>query len=197
MSAERIRGGLFGAVSLPVLAVFLCGCRQDMHDQPKYKTLAASTFFPDGKSARPVIPGTVARGQLRTDDAFYRGRTGDAAVTALPVPISRQLLERGRQRFDIFCAPCHGRLGDGAGMVVQRGFRPPPSLHIDRLREAPVGHFFDVVSNGFGAMPGYASRIPAADRWAIIAYVRALQLSQNARLEDVGADQRKLLEATP
>jgi len=197
LSAERIRGGLFGAVSLPVLAVFLCGCRQDMHDQPKYKTLAASTFFPDGKSARPVIPGTVARGQLRTDDAFYRGRTGDAAVTALPVPISRQLLERGRQRFDIFCAPCHGRLGDGAGMVVQRGFRPPPSLHIDRLREAPVGHFFDVVSNGFGAMPGYASRIPAADRWAIIAYVRALQLSQNARLEDVGADQRKLLEATP
>lgn len=180
-----------------MLAVFLCGCRQDMHDQPKYKTLAASTFFPDGKSARPVIPGTVARGQLRTDDAFYRGRTGDAAVTALPVPISRQLLERGRQRFDIFCAPCHGRLGDGAGMVVQRGFRPPPSLHIDRLREAPVGHFFDVVSNGFGAMPGYASRIPAADRWAIIAYVRALQLSQNARLEDVGADQRKLLEATP
>ncbi len=165
-----------------------------MHNQPKYKPLAPSAFFPDGKSARHPVAGTVARGELRLDDHFYRGRANGRFADSFPFPVTRAVLERGRQRYDIFCSPCHSRVGNGEGMVVQRGYRHPPSFHISRLREAPVGLFFDAMSNGFGAMPSYASRISPADRWAIIAYIRALQLSQSATLADVPAAQRRELE---
>ena len=166
------------------------GCRQDMHDQPKYKPLAASTFFADGKAARPQVPETVARGQLKMDRHFYTGRTGKELAATFPFPVTKEILARGQERFNIYCTPCHGLLGDGAGMVVERGFRRPPSFHIDRLREAPPGHFFDAITNGFGAMASYGSRIPPRDRWAIAAYIRALQLSQHAPLSDVPAEER-------
>jgi mono/diheme cytochrome c family protein len=166
-----------------------------MHDQPKYRSMMASSFFKDGASARSPVEGTVARGQLRAEEALYTGRSANQRVAEIPIPVDRALLERGRQRFDIFCSPCHGRLGDGEGMVVQRGFRRPPSFHLDRLREEPVGHYFDVITNGFGAMAGYASRVPPKDRWAIIAYVRALQLSQRATPADVPAANRQELGA--
>jgi len=158
------------------------GCSQKMNDEPRYEPLEASDFFADGQSARPKIDGTVARGHLRLGRPFYTGRSNGALVDAFPVAMTRDLLARGRERFDIFCSPCHGRLGDGDGVVVERGFRSPPSYHTDRLRSAPVGHFFDVMTNGFGAMASYASRVPPGDRWAIAAYIRALQLSQYAPL---------------
>ncbi len=165
-----------------------------MADQPRYKPLAKSSFFGDGRSARPLVEGTVARGHLLADEHFSFGKSGGALVRTFPFPVTLEVLQRGRERYDIFCAVCHGRAGNGDGMVVRRGFRPPPSFHIERLREAPVGHFFDVISNGFGAMPDYAEQIPAKDRWAITAYIRALQLSQNARLEDVPIGARKGLQ---
>jgi mono/diheme cytochrome c family protein len=182
------------ATFILIALVFLTGCRQDMHDQPYYRPLSSSRFFADGRSARPLIQGTVARGQLRTDSKLYFGRSGNTPVDTIPIEITEQVLRRGRERFDIFCSPCHGVLGDGEGMVVQRGFRQPPSYHIDRLRQAPPGHFFDVVTNGFGAMPAYGYRVPAQDRWAIIAYIRALQLSQSATPADVPEDKRGELQ---
>ena len=156
-------------------------CRQAMEDQPRYEPLEASTFFGDGRSARPLIPGTVARGHL--DDAA-------PPADAPPFTVTLQVLDRGQERYDIFCSPCHDRVGTGDGMIVRRGYRPPPSLHVDRLRVAPIGHFFDVMTAGFGAMPDYAAQIRAEDRWAIIAYVRALQLSGHATLADVPSAER-------
>jgi mono/diheme cytochrome c family protein len=164
-----------------------------MHDQPKYVPLRESTFFSDARSARPVIPGTVARGQLRDDTLLYTGKVNNADATVFPFAIDDRVMARGRERFDIYCAPCHARTGTGDGMIVQRGYRRPPSLHLDRLREAPVGHFFDVITNGFGAMPDYATQIRAEDRWAIIAYIRALQLSAHATVADVPAAERDRL----
>jgi mono/diheme cytochrome c family protein len=163
----------------------MCGCRQSMNDEPRYKPLAESDFFQDGQSARPLIEDTVARGHLHTDQLLYAGKQGKNDAETFPFAVTIAVLERGRERFQIFCTPCHGILGNGDGPVVERGFRGPPSYHIDRLRKAPVGHFFDVVTNGYGAMASYASRIPPRDRWAIIAYIRALQLSQNATPADV------------
>jgi hypothetical protein len=167
-----------------------------MHNQPRYEPLEASSFFADGRASRPLVSGTVARGQLRTDRHFYLGKVDGHLVDTLPVPVTRPLLERGRERYDIYCAPCHDRLGSGQGMIVRRGFRRPPSLHIDRLREAPIGHFFDVISNGFGVMTDYAAQVTPRDRWAIAAYVRVLQLSQHAQLADVPADIRRQLQST-
>jgi mono/diheme cytochrome c family protein len=164
-----------------------------MHNQPRYKPFAATEFFGDRRSARPLIQGTVARGDLREDPHFFLGKVNGVFVTALPMPLTRQLLAHGQTRFNIYCSPCHGRLGNGEGMVAQRGFKHPPSFHEDRLRGEPLGYYFDVITNGFGVMPSYASRIPVADRWAIVAYVRALQLSQNAKLDDVPAAQRQQL----
>jgi hypothetical protein len=164
-----------------------------MHDQPKYKPLAGSTFFDDGRASRPLVAGTVARGQLKLDEHFYTGKVGGKLVDTFPMEVTRDMLERGRERYTIFCAQCHDRTGAGQGMIVQRGFRRPPSFHIDRLRQAPVGHYFDVMSNGFGSMYSYASRVSPKDRWAIIAYVRALQLSQNATLADVLPEVRQEL----
>jgi len=171
------------------------GCNQMMNDEPRYKPLASSDFFSQGQSARPQVPGTIAHGHLRLDAAFYTGRVNGSLVDTFPIPITRARLARGQERFDIFCSPCHGRLGNGDGMVVERGFRPPPSYHSDRLRAAPVGHFFDVMTNGYGSMPSYASRVPPLDRWAIAAYIRALQRSQEATLADVPDDQRRRLES--
>jgi len=169
-------------------------CRQDMHDQPKYVPLRQSPFFGDERSARPLVAGTVARGHLNDDVLLHTGKIGSADATVFPFDVDERTMARGRERFDIYCSPCHGRTGQGDGMVVRRGFRRPPTFHQDRLRNAPVGQLFDVISNGFGAMPDYASQIRAEDRWAIIAYVRALQLSEHALLADVPADKRGSLD---
>jgi hypothetical protein len=180
---------------LIVVAVLgAAGCHTDMRDQPRYEALEASKFFADGQSARPAVPGAVARGQLNEDEAFFTGRADGRLIAELPLELNRELLERGRERFNIYCSPCHGATGAGDGMIVQRGFRRPPSYHQDRLRNAPAGHFFDVMTYGFGAMPRYAVQIEPRDRWAIVAYIRVLQLSQNATLDDVPADQRMRLE---
>jgi hypothetical protein len=184
------------AIGMAICLLLVVGCRQDMHDQPRYEPLEGSAFFEDGRSARPRVEGTVARGHLRTDEHFYLGKSNGELVNTLPFPVTREVLERGQERFNIFCSPCHGRVGNGQGMIVQRGFRQPPSFHIDRLREAPVGYFFDVITNGFGTMYSYADRIPPKDRWAIVAYIRALQLSQNATLAEVPAGISKQLSET-
>jgi len=170
-------------------------CRQDMHDQPKGEPLEASAFFADGRSARPLVEGVIARGQLRLDPHLYEGKVGGQLATTFPFEIDAPALERGRERYMIFCTPCHDAAGLGEGMIVQRGMKRPPSFHIERLREAPVGYFFDVMTHGFGAMYDYSDRISVEDRWKIAAYVRALQLSQNARLEDAPPAERAQLEA--
>jgi mono/diheme cytochrome c family protein len=167
------------------LLAFTSACRQDMHDQPKYIPLRESDIFPNHQSARMFVEGTVARGSVPANASQQQttqpanSATG-APADLFPFPITEEVLNRGQQRFNIYCAPCHSQLGDGNGMIVQRGFRRPPSFHTDRLRQAPASHFFDVVTNGFGAMYSYAEQIPTNDRWSIIAYIRALQLSQNA-----------------
>ena len=179
------------------LAVASAGCEEhDMAEQPKFPPLRPSAFFADGRSARPIEPGTVARGQLRVHPAFDAGEVDGKLVSFIPlkgfdpgetldpeaaIEARRSALERGRERYNIFCAPCHAKTGDGNGMIVQRGFSKPPSLHEPRLREAPPGHYFKVITKGYGAMYSYASRVPPADRWAIVAYIRALQLSQDVR----------------
>ena len=170
--------------------LLLTGCRQDMHDQPRFKPLLQSDFFADLRSARLPVQGTVARGQLHEDSYFYSGKLGNNPGDYMPFPVTEQVLARGQQHFNIYCAPCHSRLGDGNGMIPQRGFRHPPSYHDERLRKAPLGYFFDVMTNGFGAMSDYASQIPVRDRWCIVAYIRALQLSQGATLADVPAGQK-------
>ena len=168
-------------------------CRQDMHDQPKYNPLRQSSFFGDDRSARPLVAGTVARGTLNDDALLHAGKVNGADATVFPFAIDEKVMARGQERFNIFCSPCHGRAGMGDGMIVRRGFRHPPTFHQDRLRTAPVGQLFDVITNGFGAMPDYATQIPPADRWAIVAYVRALQLSEHATMADVPADKRSEL----
>ena len=171
------------------------GCRQDMHDAPRYDPLESSSFFEDGQSARTFVANTVARGQLREDRHLYEGIVDGKPAETFPMPVTEEVMRRGQERFNIFCSPCHGRTGEGNGMIVQRGFRQPPSYHDDRLRNAPVGYFFDVMTHGFGAMQDYSAQVPVADRWAIAAYIRALQLSQRAGTEDVPADQRAKLDA--
>jgi len=175
----------------------LTACRQDMQDEPRYKPLAASEFFADHRSARPQVDGTVARGHLRIDEARYTGKMNGEDIDQFPIPIVRADIERGRDRFNIYCTPCHGRLGDGNGMVVLRGFRQPTSYYSDKLMKAPLGHFFDVMTNGFGAMPSYASRVEPDDRWRIAAYIRALQFSESARISDVPPDQRQKMPEEP
>src|ERR1700682_5608234 len=166
-----------------LILAFLAACdMQDMYQQPKDGPLQPSESFSDGRSARPLEPDTVAKGQLRTNMLFYTGKSGGKDATVLPIPLTVQLLKRGEERYDIYCAPCHDRIGNGNGMIVKRGFRPPASFHIERLRDAPIGHFYDVMSNGFGAMADFSAQIPPEDRWAIAAYIRALQLSQHATL---------------
>jgi hypothetical protein len=171
--------------------IFGAGCdylRQDMANQPKNKALSPSPFFEDGRSERPLIENTVARGSL-ADDALFVPKDSNN----FPLPVNLALVERGEQRYKIFCSPCHGLQGDGNGMVAMRGMKRPPSYHQDRLRQAPNGYFYDNITNGFGQMLGYSAQIPPRDRWAIIAYIRALQLSRNAKAADLPAELRDKL----
>ena len=166
--------------AVPILALALGGCRNDMHHQAKIKPFRESTFFADGASARTLPEGAVARGFLREDAILSRGQGPDGKfVEKIPVPITRALLLRGQERFDIYCSPCHGRTGEGRGMIVQRGFKQPNSFHVDRLRAERAGYFFDVVTNGFGQMSSYAAQVPPEDRWAIVAWIRTLQASHH------------------
>lgn len=194
-----LRGLLIGAFCLFSIG---CGVRFDMQDQPRYKTYKKSDFFADGRGSRDRVEGTVARGQLNDNKAFYTGKienpdmsvqvqtttnaAGNTIVTSFPndidefpIPVTKELVERGQERYNIYCIVCHGPVGSGDGMIVRRGFSPPPTYHDDRLRNAPVGHFFDVITNGWGKMGSYGYSIQPADRWAIVAYIRALQVSQS------------------
>jgi hypothetical protein len=210
-SKSQIRISIFGFVSsfefrisnsfplfaLCLLLLLTSSCRRDMFNQPSSQALSRSDFFQDNQMAsRPVVMHTVARGQLNEDEAFYTGKIGTNLVTTFPLPITRELLERGRERFEIYCSVCHGRAGEGNGMIVQRGFPVPPSYHIDRLRQAPVGHFFDVMTQGYGIMYSYAERVKPEDRWAIAAYIRALQLSHNMKLVELPPAEREKLEVS-
>jgi mono/diheme cytochrome c family protein len=177
-----------------LLAFLSVSCRQQMADQPRYDPYEPSEFFSDGRSARPLVAGTVPRGTLQENQAFFTGKSNGVLVAELPLPITRELIERGRERYNISCTPCHDQVGLGNGMVVRRGFSPPPSFHTDRLRQAPNGHYFDVMTQGFGKMPAYNTQISPADRWAVVAYIRALQLSQRISAKDIPEDQRSKLE---
>jgi mono/diheme cytochrome c family protein len=165
---------------------------KDMDNQPRYNPQSESPFFEDGATMRPAVPGTVASGQLREDDALFRGLDSSGNfVKESPIPVTPQLLLRGQERFNIYCSPCHSRVGDGKGIVAQRGFTPPPTFHSDRIRQFPAGQFFDVITHGVRTMPSYGGQIRPEDRWAIISYVRALQRSQNATLNDVPEELRR------
>lgn len=198
------RKAIFSLLSL-VMCLALAGCSpkmswQAMAAQPRYEPLEPNNFFPDGTSSRPLVPNTVARGFLREDTAYFTGKATGADgkptdVDQFPVAVTRELVERGHQRYNIYCTPCHAADGLGNGVVVQRGFAPPPSLHDPRLRQSPVGHFYDVITNGWGQMPNYAHQIPVGDRWAIVAYIRALQLSQNANANELTPEERTRLDA--
>lgn len=188
---SRIRGIL----CLGTIVLLLAGCRLDMHVQPKYKPYDPSQFFDDGRSERQPVAGTVARGQLRLDELLFTGKENGVLSNRFPFPITRADLERGRERYNIYCSPCHDYTGSGRGMIVQRGFPPPPSYHIDRLRTAPVGHFYDVITHGLGNMYSYAARVEPEDRWRITAYIRALQLAQHAEIDDAPqAERQKLIQ---
>jgi hypothetical protein len=192
MRVAGMRSPLGLAVALGV--VLLAACRQDMHDQPKYRGLRGSSFFGDHRSARPLVAGTVARGRLNEDELLHTGKVDGQLVDAFPWKLTKEDLLRGKERFGIFCTPCHDSVGNGEGMIVKRGMKRPPSYHIQRLREAPAGYFFDVMTNGFGAMYDYSDRISVEDRWRVVGYLRALQLSQNATIEDVPSSERANLE---
>jgi mono/diheme cytochrome c family protein len=178
-----------------LVALVAAGCHRDMYDQGPHRPLRASAAFDDGQSARPLVAGTIARGQLQLDQAYFVGVVGGKEVDKFPRPLTVAMLQRGQQRYDIYCSVCHSRQGDGLGMIVRRGFRQPPTFHQDRLRGAPVGHLFDVITRGFGAMPAYAKQVPTDDRWAIVAYIRALQLSQNTPLDSLDPSERARLPA--
>lgn len=174
-----------GAAMLSMLV--LAGCRQDMHDQPKFIPQRGTTFYADGRSVRPQVTGTVARSQAGDDSYFATGMVAGKEGDGLPIPLNIDTIDRGQERYNIYCSACHSRVGNGEGVIVQRGYRPAGNFHTDRLRNAPLGHFFAVMTNGYGAMPDYAAQLTPEDRWAVAAYIRALQLSQNAKAADVPA----------
>lgn len=180
--------------AIALLAVLLAGgCRQDMHDQPRYRLNGSAALFSDGRAARPAVKGSVARGLLKTDAALWEGKAGDKPVDQFPFPVTREVIARGRDRYNIYCSPCHGLTGYGDGVIVTRGLKNPPSYHTDALRDQPVGHFYNVITNGNGSMLSYASRIPVNDRWAIVAYIRVLQQSQNVKFAELSReDQEKV-----
>ena len=184
---------LLVAAGTTLVVLVGAGCRQDMHDAPRYDPLEVSPVLPKGSSAQPLVAGTVPRGFLREDQHLYAGKVNGQAATTFPFAITRADLDRGEERYTIYCTPCHGGTGEGDGMVVQRGFRKPPSYHSARLREAPVGYFFDVMTNGFGVMQDYSAQVTTEDRWRIAAYIRALQLSQHAAAGDIPADEMQKL----
>ena len=179
-----------------LLLLFCAGCRHDMFDQPKYRPLAVSTFFPDGRSARPVPAKLLLTTGPTKGEAIEQGTNNGVFVATIPVPLDRPLIERGRDRFDIYCSPCHGLVGDGQGMIAKRGFKQPADLHSDRIRQAPPGYLYEVIANGYGAMPDYGDELSIRDRWAVVAYIRALELSRHATLQDVPADRQTALEKT-
>lgn len=190
--ARRGTGSALGAV---LLCLWLSACQQQMADQPRHEPLQKSEFADDQRASRPLVEGTVARGHLRDDAHLYRGLIGGKPADKFPFVIDKQALLRGQERYNIFCAPCHDQIGGGQGMIVRRGLRAPASFHIDRLRATPDGTFFEYITEGFGVMPDYAQQISPEDRWAIVAYIRALQLSQNARLSDLAESERRRLES--
>jgi mono/diheme cytochrome c family protein len=191
-SRRALRRVLF-AFCILHFAFLLTACRQKMASQPRYDPLEPSDFFADGMASRPRIPGTVARGEANVDPILSTGKINGQDIDGFPMQVTAAMLERGHERFDIFCSECHGRLGDGNGMIPSRGYRHPPSFHTATLRTAKTGHFFDVMTNGFGAMPPYANQVPVNDRWAIVAYIRTLQVSQNATINDVPPDEQAKL----
>jgi mono/diheme cytochrome c family protein len=180
-----------------ILTGFVAACRQDMHDAPRYEPFEESAFFTDGRASRSLVANTVPRGQLREDEHLYTGKISGQLATDFPMPVTAETMARGQERYNVFCSPCHSRTGEGTGMIVQRGFRQPPSYYEERLLNAPVGYFFDVMTNGFGAMQDYSAQVPVEDRWAIAAYIRALQLSRQGTVTDVPADRREELERGP
>jgi mono/diheme cytochrome c family protein len=180
--------------ALALAGLGLAACRQDMHDQPRFEPLEAGAFFADGRSARPRVEGTVARGEREVDELLATGRIDGEFAAVFPFPVTADVLQRGRERYEIFCSACHDRTGSGLGIVVRRGLKAPPSLHEERLRAAQPGYFFDVMTHGFGAMYDVADRVVPRDRWAIAAWVRVLQRSQAATLEDVPEDRRTRLQ---
>ena len=188
---RRLRAAL--ALGLACALPPLAGCRHDMQNQNKVRPYRESAFYADGASARPLPAHTVARGDLRADEPYYSGIRGGKPVAELPFPLTREVLLRGRQRYDVFCAPCHGQVGDGLGMIVTRGYKQPPSFHGETLRNAQIGWFFSVMTQGFGVMPSYAAQVSVPDRWAIAAYIRALQYSQNARLAELPPEAQQRL----
>jgi mono/diheme cytochrome c family protein len=182
---------------LMTVAVFaIAGCRQRMADQPYKRPLEPSNFFDDGMASRPVVPGTVARAGEERNDQRPSGKAGGKLVDAFPFEVTMEVLARGQERYEIFCSPCHDRLGTGQGMIVRRGFTPARSFHETRLREAPAGHFFEIMTQGFGPMPSYANQLSEHDRWAVIAYIRALQFSRNARLDQLPPEDRAKMKET-
>lgn len=185
---------LSAAAILPLM-LLMVACRQDMQDQPKYKPLGSSRFFADGRDARPIPAGTIARDELNDTDSFHTGGDNGTFLDTIPLRVDSALLRRGQERFDIYCSPCHGRTGDGNGMVAQRGVKIPADFHTDRLRSVPPGYIYQVIKNGYGAMGDYGDQIPVNDRWAIVAYVRALQFSRDATLNDVPEQERGELSA--
>ena len=188
----KSRAASIALLGFAALAFVGCGgtLRQDMANQPRQNPLSPAEFFPDGRSARPLQDNTVIRGSVAEDDLFVPKDSN-----AFPLPLTQELLQRGADRYKIFCSPCHGLQGDGNGMVTLRGMKHPPTYHQDRLRNVPAGYLFDVVTNGFGAMNGYSVQLAPPDRWAVVAYVRALQLSRNARAADLPAELREKLTA--
>ena len=187
---------IFSLIGLFFCIGFVAGCRLDMRDQPRYEPLEESTFFADKSSARPRVADTVARGQLHIDDQLYTGRVNGQIADSFPFTVTTEILERGQQRYDIFCTPCHGLVGDGKGIVTEYGMPSPPSFHDPDLRAETAGYYFTIITNGTRIMPSYAARIHPADRWAIIAYIRALQLSQNANPSQLSADELLRLDQT-
>ena len=197
VQSSRFRTSFRSAIGYLLLAMAIAGCRRDMFDQPKSDPLRQSDFFPDQAASRPVPTHTVPRDRSSMDDSFYTGLDGTNPVAAFPFPVTREVVERGRQRFEIDCAPCHGFAGEGNGIIVHRGFPAPPSYHIDRLRDIPAGHFVDVMTHGYGAMLPQSERVAPADRWAIAAYIRALQLSQHATTDELSPDEIARIPSTP
>jgi mono/diheme cytochrome c family protein len=187
--AKVMQSKAIAAMAMTAVLV-LAGCRQDMHNQPKFVPQRGTTFFADGRSARPQVENTVGRDQLHENAYFYTGLQGGKEGDGLPIALTEATLERGQERYNVYCTPCHSRVGNGNGMIVQRGYKPAGNFHTDRLRNAPLGHFFSVITNGYGAMPDYAAQLTPEDRWAVTAYVRALQLSQNATAADVPSGAR-------
>jgi hypothetical protein len=181
------------AIGFALVAGTLFTACTDMYNQPKYKPLRESKSFANG-SSRPLVEGTVARGYARTDELLYTGKINGKLADVFPHKVTPEILKRGQDRFNTFCSPCHGRLGNGLGMIVQRGFPRPNSFHSDSVRTKPVGYYFDVITNGFGRMYSYAPSVPVDDRWAIVAYVRALQLSQRANPADLTVQERESIQ---